>query len=187
VLVLGAAEGEAALQPAPGVRVLPLDTEAAAAGQPTRLRIDCETRALGYLNRPESEAQNFRDVAFCPADLFVAADGGWRFAGREDSLVKLRGRWVDLAALEERLAADVPGLFESAAALVPDADGIDAIVFFFAADDAAAARSCVAARCGLLPPHQRPARLQPLGALPRTATGKLLRRQLAQCLKEAPA
>jgi acyl-coenzyme A synthetase/AMP-(fatty) acid ligase len=187
VLVLGAAEGEAAFTPAPGVQVQPLDAAAAAAGEPTRLLIDCETRALGYLNRPEADAQAFRGRAFCPADLFVPANGGWRFAGREDSLVKVRGRWVDLVALEDRLAADVPGLFESAAALVPDADGVGTIAFFYAADDAEAARGCLAARCALLPPHQRPAWLQPLAALPRTATGKLLRRQLAQCLKEAPA
>lgn len=187
VLVLGAAEHDTALQPAPGVQLQPLDAAAAAAGQPTRLRIDCETRALGYLQRPEADAQSFAGSAFCPADLFVATAGGWRFAGREDALVKVRGRWVDLGALEDRLAADVPGLFESAAALLPDADGVAAIVFFYAADDAEAARACLAARCALLPPHQRPARLQPLPALPRTATGKLLRRELARCLTEATA
>jgi acyl-coenzyme A synthetase/AMP-(fatty) acid ligase len=180
VLVLGAASGDGALRPSPGVQVQPLDGLAAAAGQPTRLLVRSATLALGYHQRPQAEAESFRAGAFCPADLFVRElDAGWRFAGREDSLVKLRGRWVDLALLEERLAADLPGLREAAAALVPDADGVDACAFFYVADEPEVVRRRLEERIAALRPHERPAWLQPLPELPRTATGKLLRRQLA--------
>lgn len=186
VLVLGASGGDTALRPSPGVRVQPLDPEAAG-GQPTRLLIRAPTLALGYHDRPAAEAESFRDGAFCPADLFESADDAWRFAGREDSLVKLRGRWVDLLALEEQLAAGLPGLREAAAALVVDADGVAALAFFYAADPAQPVHDVLAARIGTLPPHQRPATVHRLPELPRTATGKLLRRQLVASAVRARA
>ncbi|HET9820205.1 MAG TPA: AMP-binding protein [Burkholderiaceae bacterium] len=180
VLVLGAAEGDGWLAPSPGVRVRPLDADAAAQGMPTRLLIEAETLALGYHDRPAAEADTFRGRALCPADLFAREGHGWRFAGREDSLVKLSGRWVDLAALEETLAAHVPGLREAAAVCRPDADGLDAVALYFVADagQADAVRTQLAGRSAGLPPHQRPAWIESLDALPRTATGKLMRRQL---------
>jgi acyl-coenzyme A synthetase/AMP-(fatty) acid ligase len=187
VLVLGAAEGEGWLEPSPGVRVWPADPDAAAAGLPTRLLIDCETLALGYHDRPAAQAEAFRGGALCPADLFVREGHGWRFAGREDSLVKIRGRWVDLVALEERLAAGVPGLREAAAVCLPDGDGMDTVALCYSADDAQAARSALLQRIAALPPHQRPAALHAVEALPRTATGKLARRMLARRLQEVAA
>lgn len=181
VLVLTALDGDDGLQASPGVEVRPLDPEAAAAGAPTRLLVRAPTQALGYLDRPLAQADSFRDGAFCPADLFVrTAGGGWRFAGREDALVKIRGRWVNLVELEERLGAGLSGLREGAAVCVPDADGVESVAYFLAADatDAAALRAALDQRIAALPRHQRPAHLHVLEALPRTATGKLLRRRL---------
>lgn len=179
VLVLTALDGDGGLRPSPGVTVEPLDAVAAAAGGPTRLRMRCATQALGYLDRPAAQADSFRDGAFCPADLFVRTEGGgWRFAGREDALVKVRGRWVNLVELEERLAAGLPGLREVAAVCVPDVDGVEAVALYVAGDDAV--RDALAARIAALPHYQRPAWLHPIDALPRTPTGKLLRRQLQE-------
>ncbi|MCW5634055.1 MAG: AMP-binding protein, partial [Rubrivivax sp.] len=170
-----------ALAPSPGIGVRALDAAAAAAGEPTRLVFDAPTRALGYHDRPAAVAEAFlADGTFSPADLFVAAGAGqWRFAGRDDSLVKLRGRWVDLVALEQRLLSEVGELREAAAVRVADADGLEAVAFFYVADDPARAAGHLAERIAALPPHQRPQRCQPLPALPRTGTGKLLRRELA--------
>lgn len=180
-LVLTAVDGDDGLRPSPGTEVQPLDPAAAAAGGPTRLLIRCATQALGYLDRPAAQADSFRDGAFCPADLFVrTAGGGWRFAGREDALVKIRGRWVNLVELEEQLASGLPGVREAAAVCVPDADGVESVALYYAGDDGPALREALAARVAALPPHQRPAWLNPIEALPRTSTGKLLRRQLQE-------
>ena len=181
-LVLTAEPGEEGLRPSPGVEVRPLDAEAAAAGVPTRLCIRVPTLALGYLDRPAAQAESFRDGAFCPEDLFVGTDaGGWRFAGREDGLVKIMGRWVNLAELEEKLAAGVQGLLEAAAVGVPDADGVQAIALFYVArpQDRREVEDDLRERASGLPPHQRPASWHAVAALPRTATGQLLRRALA--------
>ena len=185
--------------PSPGVAIEPFaEVEP---GMPTRLRIRVSTRAKGYLDRPQAQAEAFIDDAFCPADLFVleppaggapqagaALDAravgqgpsGWRFAGREDSLVKIHGRWVNLVDLEERLAAKTPNLREGAAVLVPDSDGVDAVAYFFCASDAAAVASQLQERAAALPPHQRPRWWHAIEVLPRGPTGKLLRRRLQE-------
>ncbi len=163
--------------PSPGVDVRPLSE--VAPGTPTRLLIRAPTLALGYLDRPQAQTENFRDGAFCPADLFERDDtGGWRFAGREDSLVKIHGRWVNLVELEERLSLRAPGIAEAAAVCVPDGDGVDAVALFFVASDSARVEAALRAAALAMPPHQRPRWLHAVDALPRTPTGKLLRRKL---------
>ena len=192
--------------PSPGVDIQPLSELAPAA--PTRLLIRAPTLALGYLDRPQAQSEHFRDGAFCPADLFARDDqvnagpsqvgltpsgggsrtaaasghhaGGWRFAGREDSLVKIHGRWVNLVELEKRLSLRAPGIAEGAAVCVPDADGVDAVAFFFVAGDSAAVEAALRATVEAMPPHQRPRWLHVVDALPRTPTGKLLRRKLQE-------
>ncbi|MCZ2291933.1 MAG: AMP-binding protein [Burkholderiales bacterium] len=187
VLVLTAREGDDGLQPSPGVKVSALDPDSAADGRPTRLRFKLDCQALGYLDRPASQADSFRDGAFCPADLFVATEGGgWRFAGREDTLLKIKGRWVNLNDLEERLSAGTAGLIEGAAVRITDADGFDALAYFYVARDGQgeAVEKELATRSQTLPQYQRPRWLQPVDMIPRTATGKLLRRKLAELLGE---
>ena len=179
VLVMTGDDCAQGLRPSPGVRIEPLDD--VLAGAPTRLLIRAPTLALGYLDRPQAQAETFRDGAFCPADLFArTAAGGWRFAGREDSLVKIHGRWVNLAELEEQLGAQATGVVESAAVCVPDADGVDAVAVFYVASDEAAAAAALRDRAGQLPHYQRPKWLHAVPALPRTPTGKLLRRKLKE-------
>jgi acyl-coenzyme A synthetase/AMP-(fatty) acid ligase len=164
--------------PSPGVEVQTIGD--APADAPTRLAFRAPTLALGYLDRPQAQAETFRDgMLFCPADLFRRnQSGGWAFAGREDSLVKIRGRWVNLVELEQRLAAQATGILEAAAVCVPDGDGVDAVALFFVARDATVADAALRLCAEQLPPHQRPRWLHPLAALPRTPTGKLLRRRL---------
>jgi acyl-coenzyme A synthetase/AMP-(fatty) acid ligase len=187
VLVLTAVAGDDGLRASPGVDVQPLDAAAAAAGIPTRLCFRVATLALGYLDRPGAQAESFRDGAFCPADLFLRTEsGGWRFAGREDSLVKIKGRWVNLVELEESLSTGTPGLLEAALVCVPDPDGVDAIAMFYVAraGERASVEEALRGRAAPLPPYQRPAGWHSLEALPRTPTGKLLRRKLAELLAQ---
>ena len=187
VLVLTAADGDDGLMPSPGIAVTPLDPDAAAAGLPTRLLIRNDTQANGYLDRPAAQADSFRNGLFCPADLFLRTEGGgWRFAGREDALVKIKGRWVNLAELEEGLGAGISGLREGAAVCVPDADGVDAVAYFYSAGDGEGERirAQIAERVAALPNHKRPAWVNPIEALPRGPTGKLLRRKLVEQMRQ---
>ncbi|MFO1317966.1 MAG: 4-hydroxybenzoyl-CoA reductase subunit beta [Burkholderiales bacterium] len=181
ILVLVNRGDDAWSSPSPGVTI-----EAVRAPDdpmPTRIRIRTSVLSIGYWQRPDAQAASFVDGAFCPADLFErSGDGRWRFAGREDSLVKIHGRWVDLADLEERFAFAAAGIAEAAAVSVQDADGVDAVAFFYV--PAAAAPLDVAQRLAAfaqtLPPYQRPRWMHAVTALPRTPTGKLIRRQLVE-------
>jgi acyl-coenzyme A synthetase/AMP-(fatty) acid ligase len=98
--------------------------------------------------------------------------------------VKIKGRWVNLVELEERLAAGTPGLLEAATVCVPDQDGVDSVALFYVArpGERAEVERVLRERAAALPPYQRPNGLHALEALPRTPTGKLLRRRLAEIL-----
>lgn len=180
VLVMTDRDDGRGLRASPGITIAPL--QAVTGRAPTRVRIDASMIALGYWNLPGDQAEHFRDGSFCPSDLFDANDdGSWRFAGREGSLVKVHGRWVDLIAIEEKLALVSPDILEAAAVLVPDADGLDAVAVFFVPrsdEGAASAEATLRAHADAMPPYQRPRWLYPIDALPRTATGKLIRRRL---------
>ena len=66
---------------------------------------------------------------------------------------------------------------------VPDADGVGAIAFYYALRDGADAEQATTALASVaaaMPPYQRPCCLRAMPALPRTATGKLMRRKLAE-------
>jgi acyl-coenzyme A synthetase/AMP-(fatty) acid ligase len=173
------------LRPAPGVKVAALNP---AGDAPGRVHIRAPTLAVGYFERPDAQAEAFRDGGFVPGDLFERLpDGAWRFGGREDSLVKVRGRWVDLVELEEQFAAGCPGIAEAAAVAVADADGVTEIALAYAAAPGADAgiADAIAAHAGRLPPHRRPRWMHEVAALPRTPTGKLLRRQLRAAIEAA--
>jgi acyl-coenzyme A synthetase/AMP-(fatty) acid ligase/rubrerythrin len=187
VLVLVDSDDGHGLCVSPGIEVAALADRAPAPQPrspapeaPERIIIRGSTIALGYWNRPDAQAAHFLDGAFAPSDLFERVDGGWRFAGRDDSLVKVYGRWVDLVDLEQRIALACPGIAEAAAVTVPDVDGVDAVALFFVAQAGAPVLDAATLRehADRLPPYQRPRWLHPIEALPRTPTGKLVRRRL---------
>ncbi len=179
-LVLFNRDAGETLSATPGARVCAVESEAHG---PTRVRIEGPMVALGYWNRPDAQAEHFRDGAFVPGDLFEPAEAHtWRFAGREDSLVKINGRWVDLVALEERLGLTCFGIREGAVVAAPDADGVAAIAFYYApkTEVEGCATECLQRTIAALPHYQRPRWVRSIPALPRTATGKLLRRKLLE-------
>jgi acyl-coenzyme A synthetase/AMP-(fatty) acid ligase len=179
VLVLVDTGESGGLQTSPGFTVKPLD--AASTGTPRRVLIKGPSVALGYWRRPEAQAEHFVAGGFAPSDLFDALDTArWRFAGRDDSLVKVHGRWVDLVELEQRIAVACPWLADTATVAVADEDGVEAVALFYVAVAGAPAIDAATLRehADRLPPHQRPRWLHAVEALPRTATGKLMRRRL---------
>lgn len=179
VMVMTDPDDGGGLRPSPGICASPLD---AGGTGPTRLCFAAPSVALGYWNSPADQAECFREGRFCPNDLFEPQpDGSWRFAGREGSLVKVHGRWVDLVAVEETFGLAHSDVVEAAAVLVSDEDGVDSVALFYVAKDLCDAGRIEAAlrtHSESMPPFRRPRWFHAIDALPRTATGKLVRNRL---------
>ena len=156
----------------------------AAEGEPAELWLRHPALALGYANRPEQTAAQFRDGWFCTRDLFVRdADGYFLHQGRSDELVKISGQWVQPGELEEAVAGD-PAIAEVACVQVTDGEGFERLALFVAArgaDDAAAAAGRACERN--LPRYKRPNWIRAMAELPRTATGKIQRFKLRELLE----
>ena len=88
--------------------------------------------------------------------------------------------------LEEKLGAGTPGLLEAATVCVPDEDGVDSVAMFYVArtGERVQVEQVLRERAAALPPYQRPRGLHAVDVLPRTPTGKLLRRRLVDMLTQ---
>ena len=169
------------LRSAPGVAVASAIAEAGL----YHLTLRAPTVALGYRNREAEERASFGPAGFTPGDRFAPAGDGWHYAGRADTLVKVRGRWVSLPDVEAAIAAAAgPALREIALVALADEDGLTTLAAAYVSDgDAAAASAALQCALAPLPPYQRPTRCIAFAALPRTVTGKLLRRELVARLQ----
>jgi benzoate-CoA ligase len=142
--------------------------------------------ALGYANRPEQTAAQFRDGWFCTRDLFVRdAEGFFQHQGRSDELVKVAGQWVQPGELEEAVAGD-PAIAEAACVQVTDREGTERLALFVTTrGDAADALAAAGRACEQkLPRFKRPKWIRSVAELPRTATGKIQRFKLRAQLEE---
>jgi acyl-coenzyme A synthetase/AMP-(fatty) acid ligase len=170
------------LRAAPGVAVAPAIAEAGL----YHLTLRAPTVALGYWNRDAEERASFGPEGFTPGDRFAPAGDGWHYAGRVDTLLKVRGRWVSLPDVEAAIAAAAgPALREVALIALADGDGLTtlALAYVSEGDDVATAAALQRALAPL-PSFQRPTRCVAFAALPRTVTGKLLRRELVARLEQ---
>lgn len=148
------------------------------------------TVAAGYWGDPAMTAarfvQNplhdaFRDIVYRTGDLAVFdADGDWFYRGRRDGQVKIRGNRVNLAEVEAA-AARHPAVAEAVVVAPEDAAGERRLRLYVVARPGATVdprelrRFCL----GALPAYMAPEAVETRAALPRTATGKIDRKALA--------
>jgi amino acid adenylation domain-containing protein/non-ribosomal peptide synthase protein (TIGR01720 family) len=139
----------------------------------------------GYLGDPRRTAELFLPDPFATergqrlyrtGDLVRQRDdGSFDFVGRRDQQVKIRGYRIELGEIEARLAAH-PALGEVVVAVREDRPGQRRLVAYLVASAAPPSndelRSWLAQR---LPEYMLPSGYVWLGALPRSANGKLLR------------
>jgi acyl-coenzyme A synthetase/AMP-(fatty) acid ligase len=144
---------------------------------PQRLWFRNPSVALGYHQWDDLQKRQFRDGWCSSGDLFFArGEGRWEFAGRDDALVKVAGRWVSTLELQRELANDLADHVQDLAiAAVAGSEGLTGIAVFAVPvggrESEAADR--LQARLDQLPAHQRPRWRYWLEVLPRTASGKL--------------
>ncbi len=187
VTPLGSAGGKHTGKPLRGVeaRLVTLEGNEAAAGEPGVLWLRHPALALGYANRKEQTREQFRDGWFCTKDVFVRdAEGYYAHQGRADELIKVAGQWVKPSELEEAVLGE-PEIAEAACVPVQDADGFVRLALFVTSSgDADAAVSAAERACtARLPRYKQPKWVRAVEGLPRTATGKVQRFRLREMLE----
>lgn len=158
---------------------------------PQRVWLRNSTVALGYWQRPQAQADGFADGWYCPGDMFLRrAQGRLEFAGRNDDLLKISGRWVSTLWVEQALnQAAGPSVLQLACVGVPAEDGLTALSVLLVATPGQqpAAQQRISAAIAALPGYRRPRWVHWVDALPLTATGKLQRARLVALHQAAVA
>ena len=167
--------------PVPGTAVRLLDGEGRPVtdGEPGVLHVRTPSASAAYWNRVDRSRRTFLGEWLRTGDVLTRdGDGVYHHLGREDDLFKVAGMWVTPGEVEAVLASH-PAVAEAAVVGARDAGGLMKPFAFVVGDDGVAPDRLVAELTALaaerLATHQRPRRIAVVGALPRTATGKLQR------------
>ncbi|MBN8631255.1 MAG: acyl--CoA ligase [Rhodobacterales bacterium] len=164
------------VQPGRHVAILGDDGQPVPRGEPGELAVSTDDPGLmrGYLGHPPPQGRWFRTGdAAC-----MAEDGAVTHLGRKDDLLNAGGFRVSPADVEAAFHY-LPSLFSCAATEVEPTPGTKIIALFYEAScviDETTLRRCAEKA---LARWKQPRHYQRLDALPRTGTGKLIRKALA--------
>ncbi|WP_216328715.1 long-chain-fatty-acid--CoA ligase [Deinococcus aestuarii] len=179
--------------PMPGVDALVVgeDGEPVLSGEVGELWVAGPNVMKGYWNRPDETAKVLREAHgqtwLLTGDLAaVDGDGYFRIVDRKKDLIIAGGYNVYPREVEEVLMTH-PAVLEAAAVGLPDAyrgESVHAVVAL--RPDLKATEAEIIAHCkASLSPYKVPRSVEFRAELPKTAVGKVLRRQLAQEAREA--
>ena len=164
------------------VRVCDDDGRDLPAGEVGALWVRGGSRALGYWQQAERTAAAFRGEWYVTGDLVSRDDGGYfTYAGRGDDMLKVAGKWVAPAEVEDCLLGHA-AVKECAVVGVTDAHGLvkpRAFVVLSAGDAGPAlAEELKAFVRERLAPYKYPREVAFVESLPRTHLGKVDRGKL---------
>lgn len=170
------------------LRILREDGAVAAHGQPGEVCVQGPGVMLGYWQDPAATARTLKDGWLHTGDVgHLDADGFLYLDGRRSDMIKTGAHRVFPGDIEEAIA-ELPGVSEVAAIGIDD-DVLGQVIKAYvvaqpgAAQDAAAIRAHCRQR---LAPYKIPRHIAFVGALPRTASGKIRRAALAETAGAAP-
>ncbi len=135
----------------------------------------------GYWNRPDADARALRDGWYFTGDMgWIDADGELYVAGRVDDMIISGGENIHPVEVEEALAR-YPGVADVAVIGEPDPRLGERVVAFVVPGVPDLTFDTLDAHCrtsGALAPFKRPRRIVFVKDIPKTASGKILRRLL---------
>ncbi len=132
----------------------------------------------GYFRRPEAFAAACRNLWFHTGDIgSFDADGFLYFHGRAGELIRRGGEMIAPAEIEH-LLRELPGVVDCAAVGVPDPIMGDEVKVAVVAGAAMTHREVRDRLAASLPPFKLPRYVEFVDHIPRTATEKILRREL---------
>lgn len=159
------------------VRVRDADGADLADGEVGRLWVRGGSRALGYWQNAAASAEAFRGEWYASGDLVRRdGDGFFWYVGRSDDALKVSGRWLLPAEVEDCLVSH-PAVAEAAVVGVPDPDsGLTKPVAFVVPAGAAGpdlAGELIRYCLERLDAYKHPRRVVVVDDLPRTHLGKV--------------
>jgi amino acid adenylation domain-containing protein len=139
------------------------------------LMIEGPTVMLGYFGQPPQRG------SYATGDLVRESPSGeLSFVGRRDHMVKVRGHRIELGEVEAALATH-PDLDEVAVAVEGEGMAARLVAYVTLTDAARPSLIALKQHCATrLPPYMIVHALRVLDTLPRTSTGKIDRRRLAE-------
>ena len=174
------------------VKLVDLDTgESLPANQEGEVQIRGPQIMKGYLNRPDATAASIdADGWYRTGDIgYVDDDGDFFIVDRVKELIKYKGMQVAPAELEALLLTH-PAVLDVAVIPLPDEEAgeIPKAYVVLAPDGASQAtsdREIMAFTAERVAPHKRIRRVEFTGEIPKSASGKILRRLLVEKEREA--
>jgi len=168
--------------PTPGttVRILGDDGAEVAPGTPGEVVLESPGVCSGYWNKPEETALTFRDGRLYTGDIGVMDEQGWLYlVDRKKDLINCSGFKVWPREVEDALY-EHPAVREAAVVGVPDAYRGETVKAYVSlnAGAAAAPEELINFAGERLASYKRPRMLEILDDLPKTSSGKILRRLL---------
>jgi len=172
----------------PGFEIKLCDTDghAVADGEVGALWVKGESRAIGYWQQMDDTMRVFRGDWCVTGDMLQrGADGTFTYCGRSDDMLKVHGRWLAPAEVENCLLAH-PAVSEVAVVGAAAAGGLVSACAFVVATSASPAledelQAFVRAR---LDHYKSPREIVFLDTLPRTHLGKVDRGALARMCRD---
>lgn len=174
-------------RPSPGVELRIVDGQGRDCnpGQAGRVVIKSPAVMSGYWQDPEATRQAFLGDYLITGDIGHRDEDGFLFLdAREKELINVGGREVSPIEIETQLARH-PAVAECACVGMPDPQGLTGMVvkaFLVARPDVEIPQSSVLAKYlrGRIEPYKMPRAFEWIDELPRTASGKLQRVELAE-------
>jgi len=175
-----------------GMVLLDQDRQPAAPGAPGEIYVCGAGVSLGYLNRPELNAERFVSDILGGERLYRTGDlarrtpdGEFEYLGRVDQQVKLRGYRIELGEVEAALGRLAP-VAQAAAMLVGEGDEARLVAWVTARRGETVRPAELRAELErILPGYMVPARIVAVPVLPLNANGKIDQPGLLAMLAEA--
>ncbi len=173
-------------QAVPGHNVVILDENGLAANPGVMGEIAVQSpdpvMFLRYWNNPEATAEKYRGKWLLTGDFgTVDSDGYFTFSGRNDDVITSAGYRIGPTEIENCLTSHADVVM---AAVIGVADPVRTqavkafVVLREGADWAGLEARLIDLVCQQISPHVAPKTIEPIAAMPMTATGKIMRRDL---------
>jgi len=148
-------------------------------------RLDSDEAFARYWNRPDADARALRDGWYFTGDMgHLDADGELHVAGRVDDMIISGGENIHPVEVEDVLARH-PGVRDVAVVGESDERWGERVVAFVVPGEPAPTAEALDQHCrqsGALAAFKRPRRVVFVREIPKTASGKILRRLLREGL-----